>query len=413
MNSDKNNRGLETIPFQIVNQSGLKAPLYIWIQGMIPANPPTEYVYVNDLKGNVADTPKNSPGTTFSMALPSEDTTIQLPRLVALRVYLSFGDQLFTNTSANGNPTSPSGWSKGDPVQGGNYGKLWDFFELTWTQDNATTTSLGANLTQLDFFGLALQLDNYGYQPDLKTEEHLTSGFEGNARAAILKQIQSLPEPWSKLVLTDPNPAFPGIPLRIFCPYHGMELGLFPKNQLETYINHVWSYYASKPLAVTVSGREYTGRVQSDGPNKGFFVFEPPAGSGLQPVMIRNPNSNTRPGFVSGSKDVYECQVQLDIVGSPSDDARDIARDLDAGFLRSTLAQGVVNGVNLDRLPLCDQTAQYYQHDPVNMYAATLHKNAVGQKAYAFGYDDVCEQSSVGITKNPTKLVLTVHPVAG
>jgi len=411
--TDKNNRGLETIPFQIVNQSGLDAPLYIWIQGMIPAEPPTEYVYVNDLKGNVADTPKNSPSTTFSMALPARDTTIHLPGLIALRVYLSFGDQLFTNTSANGNPTSPSGWSKGDPVQGGNYGKLWDFFELTWTRDNATTTSLGANLTQLDFFGLALQLDNYGYQPDLKTEAHLTSGFEGNARGAILKQIESLPEPWSKLVLGAVNPAFPGIPLRIFCPYHAMELGQFPTDQLETYINHVWSYYAGKPLAVTVSGREYTGRVQSDGSNKGFFVFKPPDSSGLQPVVIRNPNSNTRAGFVSGSKDVYECQVQLDIVGTPSDDARDIARDLDAGFLRSTLAQGVVNGVDLDRLPLCDQTAQYYQHQPVNMYASTLHKNAIGQKAYAFGYDDVCDQSSVGITKNPTRLVLTVHPVAG
>jgi hypothetical protein len=35
------------------------------------------------------------------------------------------------------------------------------------------------------------------------------------------------------------------------------------------------------------------------------------------------------------------------------------------------------------------------------MYAAILHENAILQKAYAFGYDDVCEQSSVGITKNP------------
>ena len=43
------NRGLETIPFQIVNQSGLKAPLYIWIQGIIPDTDPVQYVYVSDL----------------------------------------------------------------------------------------------------------------------------------------------------------------------------------------------------------------------------------------------------------------------------------------------------------------------------------------------------------------------------
>ncbi|HEX8664786.1 MAG TPA: beta-1,3-glucanase family protein [Beijerinckiaceae bacterium] len=411
MNSGQNNRGLETIPFQVVNQSGLDADLYIWIQGIIPGT--AEYVYTNDLKGNVEDTPKNSTKATFSMLLPEKNMTIALPRLVSLRVYLSFGGQLFTSTTADGIPVSPSGWSPGDPVQGENYNKLWDYFELTWTRDDATTTTLGANLTQLDFFGLALQLDNYGYQPDLKTPEHLKTGFEGNARSTILKTIASLPAPWSKLVLSDPNPAFPGIPLRIFCPYHGIELGLFPKDQLAAYIDRVWTYYADNELLIRVSGGDYTGRVHKDGPNKDLFVFEPPAGSGKPAVMIRNPNANRREGFISGSKDVYECQVQLDIVGPPSTDAIDISRDLGAGFLRSTLGQGVVDGVDLDVLPLCDRVGQYYAHEPVNMYAATLHKNAILEKAYAFGYDDVCEQSSVGITKNPTRLVLTVNPLAG
>ena len=414
MSAKQNNRGLETIPFRIVNQSGLDAPVYIWIQGIIPDKTPTEYVYVNDLKGNIEGVPKSAPKTTLSMLLPGKDTTIALPRLVGLRVYLSFGEQLFTNTSADGNPTSPSGWSPNDPLQGGNYPKLWDYFELTWTRDNPTTTSLGANLTQLDFFALPLQLDNYGYQPDLKTPWHLKTGFEGNARSTILKAIKGLSEPWSKLVVSDLNPAFPGIPLRVFCPYHGMELDLFPKNQLETYIDAVWTNYAKKSLLVTVEGRDYTGLVQSDGPNKGLFVFEPPTGSGLKSVMIRNPNTNNRIGFISGSKDVYECQIQLDVVAPEplSAHAAQIARDVGAGFLRSTLGQKGANDINLDRLPLCDGTGQYYMHEPINMYAAILHKNAILQKAYAFGYDDVCEQSSVGITKNPTELVLTVHPLA-
>jgi hypothetical protein len=51
--------------------------------------------------------------------------------------------------------------------------------------------------------------------------------------------------------------------------------------------------------------------------------------------MIKNPNKNTRVGFISGSKDVYECQIQLDVVAPEplSADAADIARDLGAGFL--------------------------------------------------------------------------------
>jgi hypothetical protein len=61
-----------------------------------------------------------------------------------------------------------------------------------------------------------------------------------------------------------------------------MELNLFPENQLETYIDRVWTYYSKKSLRVTVSGRDYTGLVHSDGPNKGLFVFEPPTESGLQ-----------------------------------------------------------------------------------------------------------------------------------
>jgi hypothetical protein len=411
---ETNNRGLATIPFQIINQSGLEAPLYIWIQGIIPDSDPNEYVYVSDFKGNLTDIPKSSKKLTLSMALPAGDTTIALPRLIALRVYLSFGEALVTNTDAVGNPTSPSGWSPGDPLQGENYNKLWDYFELTWTRDNPTTTALGANLTQLDFLGLALQLDNYGYKPDLKTPEHLSSGFQGNARSSIFKALQEGGEPWSKLILPALNPAFPDIPLRLFCPYHGMELDLFPKDQLETYINEVWSYYTRNPLLVTVVGGEYTGLVQSDGPDKGLFVFAPPKDSGKDPVKIQNPNTNHHEGFVSGSKDVYMCQVQLDVV-PPSPlpvDAEQIARNLGAGFMRSTLGQGVVNGVNLDRLPLCNEVGQYYLHESINQYAAAIHKNSVLGKAYAFGYDDVCEQSSVGITKNPTRLVLTVHPVS-
>jgi hypothetical protein len=84
--------------------------------------------------------------------------------------------------------------------------------------------------------------------------------------------------------------------------------------------------------------------------------------------MIKNPNTNSRVGFISGSKDVYECQIQLDVVPPeplPAD-AGDIARDLGAGFLRSTLGVGVVHGVDLDRLPACDQVGQYYKNEPID-----------------------------------------------
>src|SRR5205814_1623340 len=112
---------------------------------------------------------------------------------------------------------------------------------------------------------------------------------------------------------------------------------LFPTDQLETYIERVWDYYTSKQLLVTVDGREYTGQVKGEGPYRGLFVFQPPAGSGLPQVVIRNPNRNERVGFISGSKDVYECQIQLDVVAPVplSSDAAQVARDLGSAFLRS------------------------------------------------------------------------------
>jgi hypothetical protein len=414
MSSSPDDQTLETIPFRIVNQSAIDAPLYIWIQGIVPDTTPNRYVYLKDLNGTIVDTPKGSSSSTFSMLVPDDEAQVVLPQLIALRVYLSFGEPLFTTVTADGIPVSPSGWSAQDPVQGGNYTKLWDFFEVTWTRDDATTTALGANLTQLDFFGLSLQLDNYGHTIDLTAPEHLQSGFGGNARSVIVDRIEGLGDPWSRLVLPDLNPAFPGVPLRILSPYHGMELGLFPTDQLTEYIDRVWTYYTTRTLRVTVNGHTYTGRVHDDGQDRGLLVFEPPDDSGLEPVRVRHPNTNTRTGFISGSKDVYECQLQLDVVPAEhvSADAGDIARDLGAGFLRSTLAVGVIGDVDLDTLPACDQVGHFHEHEPIDMYAAVMHENAIEHKAYAFGYDDVCERSSVGITKNPTELFLTIHPVA-
>jgi hypothetical protein len=246
----------------------------------------------------------------------------------------------------------------------------------------------------------------------------MRSRFEGDESSTIVDTIRGLGEPWSNLVLSDP--AFPGAPLRIFSPYHGMELPpdtseprLFPTDQLTGYIDRVWDYYTTKTLRVTVSGGAYTGGVHRGGPDDGLFVFEPDA-SASEPVKIIHPNRNSRSGFISGSKDVYECQPQLDVVSPQpaSTEATDIARDLGAGFLRSTLAVGVIDDADLDVLPACDLVRHFHQHEPVDRYAAVMHENAIANKAYAFGYDDVCDQSSVGITKNPTELILTLHPVA-
>ena len=77
---------------------------------------------------------------------------------------------------------------------------------------------------------------------------------------------------------------------------------------------------------------------------------------------------------------------------------------LQAAQMRSTL---LVNS-NLSDNPNCPDPSTYYVNQPLNMYAKLWHQAGKQGKAYAFGFDDNCSQSSFKLIFNPTKLTITL-----
>jgi len=51
---------------------------------------------------------------------------------------------------------------------------------------------------------------------------------------------------------------------------------------------------------------------------------------------------------------------------------------------------------------------QFYVQSPVQKYAQLFHQLSIGNLAYAFGYDDTCEQSSFITVDDPTKVDIQI-----
>lgn len=370
----KNNIGRELIPVTITNQTG-RQKLYIDVRGTTDAdNPEHKWYHLSNVDGTVElCTPSSK--TSYSIEINSDTQTIQLPRLASLRLYFSFDNPLYFVVGENGIPNSPNGTN-----DGWDYHTLYDFIEMTWVIDPEIKTieqnSLGGNTSQVDFFGFPMCLSLTGDDGSGKPVT-MQSGFStGGLRDKIFKDLLSMPDPWNKLVVSDSDFNY-----RALCPYHGMEADVFPRTQLDKYIDEVWKHYAVDTLTCSVEGVIYQGIVNND-----ILTFKPVQGD-ADPVKFKKPST----------WDVYLNGPNPDI---PTKPANAIMAMLQAGFLRSTLMVS-------SSLPDCD-TTKFYQNEPINLYAKTIHKYGTDGKAYAFGFDDVCSQSSVSILYNPTSARITL-----
>jgi Beta-1,3-glucanase len=65
--------------------------------------------------------------------------------------------------------------------------------------------------------------------------------------------------------------------------------------------------------------------------------------------------------------------------------------------------------VNSDLDNYCSNPSQFYVNPPINMYAKLWHQAGINGKAYGFGFDDTCDQSSFKLVFNPTKLTIRLQ----
>jgi hypothetical protein len=367
-----NNIGRELIPFRIRNQSGHRGQLYIHLVGTTkPKSSENNCYYLIDLQGNVAlCKPTGGRETSYSMKI-SDDVTLQLPRLSGMRIYFSFDNPLHVVVGDNGIPSSPAGWAKGS-----DYDTLFDWIELTWEQ-NSTDTTLGANATQVDMFGLPVSIELSGNEAEGKPVT-VNGGFtRDSVRDKILADLKGVPGPWSKLIVTNPTTGFD---LRALSPYHGMELDLFPRDELQDYIDKVWDHYKTNALTASAEGVTFVGHVDKND----VLVFTAPGDE----IRFAKPSS-----FI-----VYTSGPMPAV---PSGKAGVIQTCLQAAFLRSTL-------LTSPKLPECDSSL-YYKSAPINHYAKIIHSYATDNGAYAFGFDDVCSKSSFIIVHNPVSAGVTLR----
>lgn len=375
-----NNMGLDTIPLTIRNNTASGKNVHVSITGMIGN---TWYV-VTDKQGNVARATHSPTPRSFAVNIgQATKVNMQLPQLVGMRIYVSLDKPLMVNTSPDGVPGAPAGWVRTDP----NFNTVFDWAEFTWVKDGPST--LGGNLTQVDMVGMAMRIDLTGLDSDLKTVVTKKAGFAVTANTSMRQELFSAlikaGTPWNRLVMRDAA----GKPIRVISPYHGMEMGWFPRAQFQSYINQVYLQYATTPLKGTSEGVTFTGKTVGRD-----LVFTDPRTKGT----FRFPRPDSFNAYIGNFvPDPLPSDPVLERRG------RAIGALLQGGFMRTNL-------LTSSDLNSC-RKAQFYKSEPVNLYASTLHALAIGGKAYAFGYDDTCEQSSYIGVHNPQSLVLTLGPL--
>jgi hypothetical protein len=87
-----------------------------------------------------------------------------------------------------------------------------------------------------------------------------------------------------------------------------------------------------------------------------------------------------------------------------------LSNDCLAALAVEAKVQGAVMRTNLivnNDLDACVKN-QFYLNPPVNNYAKLWHTTGIGGRAYGFGFDDTCDQSSFELIFNPTKLTITL-----
>jgi Beta-1,3-glucanase len=404
--------GLPTIPLHIVNDYSSSGDLYVLIFGVINQEnkkdiPVGKTVYVTDTSGDVAITPA-IPGDaerSLSLNVGSGAANLTLPKLAAVRIYYSIGAPLLVHTGniMGGGVVTPTSQNPKDP----NFNTIFDFTELTWVPQTVAdhpdiTTNLGVNVTEVDSFGLPQQFTIEGTDPaTLKPNTALSGGFLSTVRrSTLLDTLKGFGPPWDGLIVGKG-------PARALAPNFGINGGFFPADQLDSYTTQVFKkYMSSPPLTATVSAAlnatcpsvtyHFTGSTAG-----GELVFSDASKGGPIFSLVKWSSLDAYAGsFPYGSVVPKDSCDRPDKIASLAVEA-----NLQAALMRTTL---LVNPDLTNTAAACPSPTTFYKNAPVNMYAKLWHDNGIDGKAYAFGFDDVCSQSSFQLIFNPTKLTVTL-----
>lgn len=382
---------VETIPLTIVNKTGAIADkdvfFFLYGQGVAPDD---NWYHVVDPSGKFVQcnstNDKYAADYNFSLANVKQ---LKIPTMRSARLYFSFNKKVLIKVNDVRIPTPPSGIEPAP--QNPNYPIRWDFIEWTYNPAFPKNSGWNGNITNVDAMNIPMQFaiggQNDNYEPVLWRRGCLGHGF-----SKILAGLRANGK-WRNLILPGSN--------RILAPDRGIEKGIFPANYYDAYVNAVWKKYSSS--AITVQANVFgtwQGKVQ-----RGNMVFTQVQGSPkLAPVVLRKPTSLEL---------IANSNICISGCGAGGNQQEDINNQIRAAFLaalnRSTLLTDPTLGIAYNSA-YCKNTKAFYQDPTTNLYAKLIHQNAVAGRAYAFGFDDSCGQSSFEAVRIPKNLTVTLMP---
>ncbi|MET0426091.1 MAG: beta-1,3-glucanase family protein, partial [Actinoplanes sp.] len=295
-------------------------------------------------------------------------TTIKVPKNLSGRLYMSFGQKLDFRLTNDG-LVQPAPWAGGDP----NHDILFD-----WSEFTLNDSGLWLNSSQVDMFAVPHIVSVTGGSGKTSSTGEVKAG----GRQKVIDAIKASPD-FAKSVVTRAD----GTVLRVLAPGKAADAGLMSPTYFDPYITSAWNAYTSKTLTVVPftdqPAVKYLGRTSGNVMN-----FTDTTGKTVA--------SFTKPSTAN----VWGCDGAL---GAPNDQVvGPIARTLCAALQRSTLG-------TLDTQP-SGTAADFYQGNPVNLYAKVIHQNMVDGKAYAFAFDDVQNQESLVHDGDPRTAAITLTP---
>jgi hypothetical protein len=364
----------ELLPLTVTNNSGRSDAVHLYVLG-ISLKPGGKLGYVN-AGGTFTNWSGGSnpvvPAPDVSIPGPAngQSKTIQIPKELSGRVYMSFGEKLKFFLSPDG-LVQPAPWAPNDA----NANILFDTSEFTYN-----SSGLWLNSSQVDFFGVphAVSVTNAAGQTKR------TGDLVNDGRNKVINAIKGQ-SAWAKSVQTRSD----GTVLRVLAPGKAADAGLFNANYLDSYINSAWNAYTTKTVTVipreVEPNRKFVGRT-----NGNVMTFTD--SSGAQVATVNKPTTSN----VWGCDGVFNAPNVFPFIES------EIKRTICTALVRGTLGTSTVEPVYT--------ASSFYKNATPNIYSKVIHENMVDGKAYGFAYDDVGHFESLVNDGDPRAIGIILNP---
>jgi hypothetical protein len=308
---------------------------------------------------------------SFTLA---QSKLLKIPLFRSARVYFSLGAPLYVQVNGDGNG-NVTGYAGPNPQNGSdpNINTHFDWMEFDYELGGGQTPvpQIFINTTQVDEFGLPLLLDVW------------SSGATFHKQVGITESIAQLDREFTAEVPAQFQPPTMS-DLRIFSPAKlSMATGAANGNYYDNLIASAWSSYATKPISITLSGRQFTG--SAVGSTLTFNETNPAADNVGESFVVQQPSTQ-------------------DVLGCAGTMATGVANNGDENNVQLQLENQICSAINRGVLLTPSNWANasaYYGAAPANYYSRFWHNHSVGGLAYGFSYDDNNNQSTTIATQVP------------